>query len=67
MNEIEKLQERITFLEKHIGEQDTEIFQQSRRVDLLIQEIKKLEARFEASEQGGGAGTMPADEPPPHY
>ena len=67
MTEIEKLQERIAYLEKHIEEQDAEMFQQSRRLDLAVQLLKKLESRFTNLEQGESGGSAPADEKPPHY
>ena len=67
MDEIRSLQERIAHLEKHIEEQDSEVYQLSKRIDSLIREIKKYESRFAALEQGGGSGRMPADEKPPHY
>lgn len=67
MDEIKSLQERIAHLEKHIEEQDAEVYQQSKRIDSLVREIKKYESRFEALEQSSGSGSIPADEKPPHY
>lgn len=67
MDEIRSLQERIAHLEKHIEEQDAEVYQQSKRIDSLVQNLKKMESRLESFGQGGGEGDMPADEKPPHY
>ena len=65
MEELKSLQERITFLEKHVTEQDAEMYQQAKRIDALQLTIKKLELKLSALEDGGG--DMPADEKPPHY
>ncbi|MGB0409458.1 MAG: SlyX family protein [Opitutales bacterium] len=65
MDGLTQLQERITHLEKHIAEQDSEIYQQCRRTDALVRQIQKLELRLASLEQGGRA--LPPDEKPPHY
>lgn len=67
MDEIRGLQERIAHLEKHIEEQDAEVYQHSKRIDSLVRQLKKMESRLEALDQSDGGGNMPADEKPPHY
>jgi uncharacterized coiled-coil protein SlyX len=66
---IEDLQSRIAFLEKHVTEQDAEMYQLSKRIDSLVKVAKEqkaqLAALFELNSQS--ASDMPADEKPPHY
>ena len=66
---IEDLQSRIAFLEKHVTEQDAEMYQLSNRIDSLVQVAKEQKAQlaavFELNSQS--ACDMPADEKPPHY
>ena len=66
---IEDLQSRIAFLEKHVTEQDAEMYQLSKRIDSLVKVAKEQKAQraavFELSSQS--ASDMPADEKPPHY
>ncbi|MEO0509438.1 MAG: SlyX family protein [Verrucomicrobiota bacterium] len=65
MDQIHILQERITHLEKHISEQDAEMYKWMRCLESLQGLIKKLELRLAALEEGNG--DMPANEKPPHY
>ncbi len=63
-----RLEEKVTHLEKHVTEQNTEIFRLGRRVDELLKALKKQESRIEALEDSSGEGAVaPADEKPPHY
>lgn len=66
---IEALEARIAYLEKHIEEQDAEMYQLTKRVDNLVKVAKaqkeQLAAIAELSSQN--PGDMPADEKPPHY
>jgi uncharacterized coiled-coil protein SlyX len=66
---IEDLQSRIAFLEKHVTEQDAEMYQLSKRIDSLVKVAKEQKAQlaavFELNSQS--ASDMPADEKPPHY
>lgn len=64
---IEELQMKLSHLEKHIGEQDSEIYRLSKRVDQLVQAIQSQKLQMEALARGGSAGDAPADEKPPHY
>jgi uncharacterized coiled-coil protein SlyX len=68
MNEIASLQEKIMYLEKHVEEQDGEIYRQARLLENCLKKIEKLESRFDAVEASNSSGSeMPADEKPPHY
>jgi uncharacterized coiled-coil protein SlyX len=69
---LEDLQSRLTHLEKHIEEQDAEMYQLSKRVDALVKVAKEQKAQLASlaslSESGAaGSGGLPADEKPPHY
>ncbi len=66
---IEDLQSRIAFLEKHVTEQDAEMYKLSKRVDSLVKAAKEQKAQLAAvaERNSQSAGDMPADEKPPHY
>ena len=66
---IEDLQSRVAFLEKHVPEQDAEIYQLSKRIDSLVKVAKEQKAQLAAVAElnSQSAGDMPADEKPPHY
>ena len=66
---IEDLQSRIAFLEKHVAEQDAEMYQLSKRLDRLVKVAKEQKAQLAAVAElnAQSAGDMPADEKPPHY
>lgn len=65
----EELEARIAHLEKHIEEQDAEIYQLSKRVDNLVKVAKEQKEQLAAVAElnSQSAGDMPADEKPPHY
>ena len=66
---LEDLQSRIAFLEKHVTEQDAEMYQLSKRIDSLVKAAKEEKAQLVAVAEldSQGAGDMPADEKPSHY
>jgi len=66
---IEDLQSRVAILEKHVTEQDAEIYQLSKRIDSLVKVAKEQKAQLAAVAElnSQSAGDMPADEKPPHY
>jgi uncharacterized coiled-coil protein SlyX len=66
---IEDLQSRVAFLEKHVTEQDAEMYQLSKRIDILVKVAKEQKAQLAAVAElnSQSAGDMPADEKPPHY
>ena len=66
---IEDLQSRIALLEKHVTEQDAEIYKLSKRIDSLVKVAKEQKAQLAAVAElnSQSAGDMPADEKPPHY
>ena len=66
---IEDLQSRIALLEKHVTEQDAEMYQLSKRIDSLVKVAKEQKAQLAAVAElnSQSAGDLPADEKPPHY
>ena len=66
---IEGLKSRIAFLEKHVTEQDAEMYQLSRRIDGLVKAAKEQKAQHAALAELNpqSAGNKPAAEKPPHY
>ena len=70
MNEsIQRLEEKIAFLERHVTEQDKAMLEFAEELAALRREMKTLRDRG-AGRAGGGvseSGNEPADERPPHY
>ena len=66
---LEDLQSRIAFLEKHVTEQDAEMYQLSKRIDGLVKAAKEQKTQLAALTELNpqSAGNMPAAEKPPHY
>ena len=66
---LEDLQSRIAFLEKHVTEQDAEMYRLSKRINGLIKAAKEQKAQFAAVAElnSKGAGDMSVNEKPPHY
>ena len=66
---INALESKITFLERHVTEQDNEVYQLSRRLEQLSKTVSILKSQLEAraDTNSGGAGSTLADERPPHY
>ena len=66
---IEELKSRIALLEKHVTEQDAEMYQLSRRIDGLVKAAKEQKAQLAAlaDSNAQSEGYMTADEKPPHY
>jgi uncharacterized coiled-coil protein SlyX len=66
---ITELQTKLTYLERHISEQDAEFYRLSQRVDYLNKLLQLQQVQLRAISSGGSSGVdeMPADEKPPHY
>jgi uncharacterized coiled-coil protein SlyX len=66
---IAELASRIAHLEKHVEEQDAEIYQLTKRIDNLVKVAKAQKEQLAAVAElnSHSAGDMPADEKPPHY
>ena len=64
---IIELQTQIAHMQRHIEEQDAEMYKLTMRVDQLAKLVKQQDAQLKALNERGGAGDMPANEKPPHY
>jgi uncharacterized coiled-coil protein SlyX len=66
---IQDLQTRVAFLEKHVAEQDAEMYQLSKRIDTLVKVAREQKSQLAAVAElnSSSAADMPADEKPPHY
>ncbi len=63
---IEKLEERVAWLEHHVTQQDKAMLEMAKRLDRQQAELLRLRERAMA-EPGAGAAPDPAAERPPHY
>lgn len=63
------IETRVSFLEKHVADQDAEIYKLTKRIDTLVKVARDQKAQLAAVAElnSGSAGDMPADEKPPHY
>ena len=67
MNErIQRLEEKIAYLERHVTEQDKAMLEFADDLARLRREIKTLRERNTAGTPSGEGDAMP-DERPPHY
>ena len=65
---IEKLEERVAWLEPHVTQQDKAMLEMAKRLDRLQVELLRLRERAAADPAAGmGVGIDPAAERPPHY
>jgi len=67
MNErVQRLEEKVAYLERHVTEQDKAMLEQVEVVARLRQELRALRDRLASSGHAEG-GEEPKDERPPHY
>ena len=64
-SEIKEMQERITFLQRHIEQQDRAFLELSKEINVLSQRLARLEGKI--SQLGGDEEGPPADSKPPHW
>lgn len=64
---IIELQTQVAHMQRHIEEQDAEMYKLSMRVEKLAELVKQQNAQIKALNGRDGAGEMPANEKPPHY
>ena len=68
MSDLVSLEEKLTHLEKHISEQDLEIFRLRQQLDEAITAVRRLGEKVVELQRGGGIGSeSSADVRPPHY
>ena len=60
------LEERLTFLQRHVEQQDRIILELSREVSKLADRLVRAEAKLTQSADAGDQAP-PADERPPHW
>jgi len=60
------LEERLTFLQRHVEQQDRIILELSREVSKLSERLARTEAKVTQSADAGDQAP-PADERPPHW
>jgi uncharacterized coiled-coil protein SlyX len=60
------LEERLTFLQRHVEQQDRIILELSREVSKLSERLARTEAKVTQTADAGDQGP-PADERPPHW
>ena len=65
--EIIELQTQVAHLQRHVEEQDAEMYKLSMRIDRLLKQLSEQEAQIKALNERSGGGDMPANEKPPHY
>jgi SlyX protein len=68
MIEIQHLEEKIAYLERHVTQQDKAMLEMADDIARLRRELKGLRERGTArgAGEGGGGAELP-DERPPHY
>lgn len=62
---IDRLEERLAWLQRHVTEQDKAMLDMSREIDRLKAEVVRLTQRSEAGAPQAEPGA--AEERPPHY
>lgn len=65
--QIIELQTQVAHLQRHVEEQDAEMYKLSMRLDRLHKKLTEQEAQIKALNERSGAGDMSANEKPPHY
>lgn len=64
---LERVEERIAWLERHVVEQDKAVLELSDEVRRLRQELLVIRERSAGTAAAGGEEPLPHNERPPHY
>ena len=64
---LDRLEERLAWLERHVEEQDKVMLAQAETIDRLRAELRLLRDRMVAQPADGLDRPSPSDERPPHY
>lgn len=66
---IQRLEEKIAYLERHVTEQDKAMLELAEELAALRREVRSWRERAAAAAAGEGnaEGTAPGQERPPHY
>lgn len=65
--QIIELEAQVAHLQRHVEEQDAEMYKLSMRMDRLLKKLTEQETQIKALNERSGGGDMPANEKPPHY
>ena len=63
--DIQKLENKIAFLERHVEEQDKEMLRMNRELAMLAKGLTDLRDRFDSQSEAKNEASE--DERPPHY
>ena len=64
---LERVEERVAWLERHVGEQDRVMLELSEQLKRLTRELALWRERASARDAADSAGLSPSEERPPHY
>jgi SlyX protein len=64
---IDRLEERLAWLQRHVVEQDKAMLEMAGQLDRLKAELTRLRQRAETAPAGGEGERNAAEERPPHY
>lgn len=65
---IERVEERVAWLEHHVTQQDRAMLELAERLDRVVRELTRLRERSAGAGAAGDAGgAEAAEERPPHY
>lgn len=64
---IDRLEERLAWLERHVTEQDKEMLAQHEELARLRREFELMRARLTETDGPPGTGSSLGDDRPPHY
>ncbi len=64
---IQRLEEKIAYLERHVTEQDKAMLEMAEDIAALRRELKRMRDRLDVSASPGGDGGDIPDDRPPHY
>lgn len=64
---LQRLEEKIAYLERHVVEQDKAMLEMATQLDQLRRELTGLRERVAATPAPDAAASPPAADRPPHY
>lgn len=66
-DEVFETRQKLDLLERHVAEQDAEIWRLTQRVDQLTKFLRQQSEQLQELSGRTGGDIAPADEKPPHY
>ena len=64
---LQRYEERVAWLERHVGEQDRAMLEMAHRIDALVKATTSLRTRLGEDRGGADGGPEAPEPPPPHY